>query len=838
MRKIMTILSAVVLCTGLQAYAATITQTVGNIDWNADIWGTSAAAPTTGNDYVTATGVSGDRIRIGADGNSSTFGGDSLTVVSGTRALVKLTDGTTATVNGDLVLDGGWLSLAPNSGNGTSTLDVTQLRVDSASEIGIAQSAQTLVIDGILTGSGNITLTYDDGTAGGGRKVVFNSISGYTGAIDVTEGMAIEFGVDYVFANSLNLGAGSVFTVAHTFTFDAGNLTIDGVAIAGGTYAGGSLAALGANFDDAGGTLVIEAAEPVLTYHFDGDFADSSSSANHGAASGAAGLTSDTNNVPVGTGALQLDGADNSYVALSNTIVFSATEPWSVAFWAQRGESGADKSMIMGELGTSDDFIWLNDNFDGLRFRSSTANTLDFTVAQDLDFHHYALVADGAGNLTLYVDGLFGETLNGNTSFRIDTVGQAYSGGTYGFLGILDETRVYQGTLTGSEVLDLYNEKPQSPGAVVTRVRVFLLGGQSNTDGRADPSNLPITPVNLQQPQRNIDFYYKTEGHSGVLTTLRPGCSETSGFGPTITFGHDINALLNRDSTTRVALVKYANGGTLLATDWKAGGDATTSGDGPDYVTFQQTVTDGMAALNAAYTGAVVKIEGMIWHQGESDTSADTYANAYAANLAEFIADIRATYGTNLPFVVGRLSTLQTALDATRLETVRQAQTTVAEADPFTGLVGTDPFPLLGDNLHYNADGQQSMGSAFARQLGYQLWIPGLFTPEQLVAGEAEPGVDADSDGVSNEDEFIAGTLPGDAASLLQVELWPTGSNLFEIRHPGAADRLFAVESTTNLVDGAWIDLLPWAQGNGAVVTRSVTNSGSQGFMRVRATLP
>ncbi len=578
-------------------------------------------------------------------------------------------------------------------------------------------------------------------------------------------------------------------------------------------------------------------AASVLTYRFDGDSTDESPSTNNGTASGTAGLTTATNLVPVGTGALQLDGSDDAYVALSSSISFSESNAWSVAFWAQRDENGTQKSMVLGERNTTDDFIWLNDNFTGLRFRSSTAATLDFTVAQDLDLHHYALVANGNGTLSLYVDGIPVGSLSGNTSFTIDTVGQAYPTTSYhyGFSGILDETRVYQGALTGSEILALYNEKPQPPAPVVTRLRVFLQAGQSNADGRATPGDLP---TDLQQPQGDIDFYYKVEGGSGTLTTLRPGLSETGQFGPEITFGHDLNTMLNSDSTTRVAVIKYANGGTRLATQWKAGGDATTTGDLSEYVTFQKTVTDGMAAFAAAYTGAVIEIEGMIWHQGESDTFADTYANAYAANLADFIADIRATYGANLPFVVGRLSTLQTALDATRLETVRQAQTTVAEADPFTGLVGTDPFPLLGDNLHYNADGQQSMGSAFARQLGYQLWIPGLFTPEQLAAGEAEPGVDADSDGVSNENEYIAGTLPGDAASLLQADLWPTGPNLFEIRYPGAANRLFAVESTTNLVNGEWIELLPWAQGNGAVVTRGVTNSGSQGFMRVHATLP
>ena len=579
-------------------------------------------------------------------------------------------------------------------------------------------------------------------------------------------------------------------------------------------------------------------AEAVLTYRFDGDFSDSSSSTNDGGASGTAEITTATNRVAVGTGALQLDGSADAYVMLSTSIVFSADDAWSVTFWAQRAESGGQKSMVLGERNTTDDFIWLNDNFNGLRFKSSTAKTFDFTVAQDLDLHHYALVANGTGGLSLYLDGSPVQSLSGNTSFTIDTVGMAYTGTSLQYFGILDEMRVYQGSLTGSEVLALYRERTRPPSPVVTRLRVFLQAGQSNADGRATPGELPTTPVDLQQPQSDIDFYYKVQGGSGTLTTLRPGRSESSQFGPEVTFGHDLNSMLNLDATTRVALIKYANGGTRLATQWKAGGDATTTGDLSEYLTFQQTVTAGMAALAAAYTGAVIEIEGMIWHQGESDTSSGAYANAYVTNLAEFISDVRATYGADLPFVIGRLSDLQTALNATHLETVRAAQTALAADDPFTGLVDTDPFALKTDNLHYNATGQQAMGSAFARQIGYQLWMQGLFTPAQLAAGETEPGGDADSDGMSNDDEFIAGTLPDEAESLLRTELRLKGADTFEIRYPGAADRLFAVEAKTNLATTAWTNLLPRESGNGGTVSRALTNSTPQRFMRVRATLP
>lgn len=585
-------------------------------------------------------------------------------------------------------------------------------------------------------------------------------------------------------------------------------------------------------------TAVVNTNRLVLHYRFDGDFSDSSGSGNHGTASGAAAPTADPASVPVGSGALLLDGQDSSYVTLSTPLQFASNGTWTVAFWAQRAEIGSQKGMILGERFTTDDFLWLNDSFTGLRFRSSANTTMDFTAAQDVARHHYALVADGAGALSFYRDGSPVQTLSGNTSFRIDTVGQAYTTSSlhYGFNGVLDEVRVYQVALTDPEVLALYHEGAAS-SSVVTRVRVFLQGGQSNGDGRADPAGLPVSPVNLQQPQPDVDYYYRVEGGAGVLTTLRPGTSETSQFGPEITFGRDIADLLGGDPQTRIAVVKYANGGTSLSVDWKAGGDATTTGDGPEYVAFQQTVADGLAALVAKYTGAVVQIEGMTWMQGESDASPSASA-AYAANLQAFLADLRATFGADLPFVIARLSSGQTALDAAGLATLRAAQAQVAAADPWTSIVDTDSFPLQADELHFNAAGQQLLGSAFAARAGYLEWMPGRFSPAQIAAGLAEETADADGDGSPNEAEFGGGTEATNALSYLWIDLKATAPGSYEVSYPGATNRLFCVEAASNLAAGGWTEFLPAAPGTGGTVTRSMTNPAGRSFLRVKASLP
>ncbi len=259
---------------------------------------------------------------------------------------------------------------------------------------------------------------------------------------------------------------------------------------------------------------------------------------------------------------------------------------------------------------------------------------------------------------------------------------------------------------TASAILDdttITVNEPSGP-AGVKRVRVFLLGGQSNADGRAAPSGLPTNPVNLQLPQDDVDFH---ENEAGGLTTLRP----LAEFGPEITWGRCLADSLADGVTTRVAIIKYAVGGTSLQVDWKAGGDATTTNDGPRYVSFQGVVTAGMAALAATYPQASIEIEGMLWVQGERDV-VQGFENNYAANLTAFIADVRATYGADLPFIISRLSILQTSLSSTGLAVVRAAQDAVAAADPRAAIIDTDTFGMKTDNLHFDAAGQQQLGKA------------------------------------------------------------------------------------------------------------------------------
>lgn len=222
--------------------------------------------------------------------------------------------------------------------------------------------------------------------------------------------------------------------------------------------------------------------------------------------------------------------------------------------------------------------------------------------------------------------------------------------------------------------------------------KVFLLGGQSNALGRAPSSELPTSPVNLQVPQDDVLFYF-----GSTLTTLRPGSGrETTEFGLEVSFGR---AVADAFPTDNIAIIKYAAGATTLYNHW-------APGSGPHYTAFRNTVTAGLAAIQAA--GHTTEIIGMLWHQGESD-AIDGQQAAYQTNLTAFITDIRNRYGADLPFLIGEIR----RSNGPAFVKVADAQIAVAAADSNAVFVPASDLSFL-DIYHFDAPSQITLGKRFS----------------------------------------------------------------------------------------------------------------------------
>jgi hypothetical protein len=258
--------------------------------------------------------------------------------------------------------------------------------------------------------------------------------------------------------------------------------------------------------------------------------------------------------------------------------------------------------------------------------------------------------------------------------------------------------------------------------APAATLRIYLIGGQSNASGHAQISELPPA---LQAPMEDVPFYYGPPEKGSTVapyTTLRPAPIGTN-FGPEVTFAHDFDAWLKKTAPTdKLAIIKFAIGGTHLFGHWKADGTSQSTADGNVYRAFQKSVSEGLTAFkdDPSLKSYNQKICGMLWVQGEADIN--EHAAEYSENLKRFIKDIRATYGANIPFYLSQISLNQKTFNSTperkkELDLVRTAQKQVAASVPNTYLIETDgpAFTTYGDNLHFNGAGQQALGSAFAK---------------------------------------------------------------------------------------------------------------------------
>ena len=246
------------------------------------------------------------------------------------------------------------------------------------------------------------------------------------------------------------------------------------------------------------------------------------------------------------------------------------------------------------------------------------------------------------------------------------------------------------------------------------RLKVYLLGGQSNMTGCAPRKDLPGM---LEAAQQNVIVY----AHGGIKVgnygwdLLRPGLGDGYGdegagtFGPELSFGHE---MAPRPDDTAIALIKCAWGATNLKSQWRppsAGGET-----GKLYTEFVKTVHEGLATLDPDF---VPEIAGMIWMQGEADALDATMYAEYGANLTAFIKDIRTEFKSpNLPFVIGEIADAPAYKPPKWGAEIRAAQNKVAKAVPHTAIFSTSDLKLR-DPWHYDTPSMVALGERFAKAM-------------------------------------------------------------------------------------------------------------------------
>jgi alpha-galactosidase len=263
-------------------------------------------------------------------------------------------------------------------------------------------------------------------------------------------------------------------------------------------------------------------------------------------------------------------------------------------------------------------------------------------------------------------------------------------------------------------------------------VKVFILAGQSNMEGKAKMSLLetqikdPKTRdlfKHLQNEQGEWivrhDVWIKFLHRHGGLTV---GYGSPNCIGPELAFGNTVGDHFDEP----VLLIKTAWGGRSLFRDFRS----PSSGLPPDEVLAKEleqaqkkqpdaTLDEIKARYGADYRNMLAEVEatlknlkelfpqyegqgyelaGFVWFQGWNDMINPEYTAAYTENMVNFIRDVRKDLKSpELPFVIGVLGvdgTEDTRPNPGR-DKFKQAQAAAGERDEFQGnvaVVHTDKF--------------------------------------------------------------------------------------------------------------------------------------------------
>jgi hypothetical protein len=214
---------------------------------------------------------------------------------------------------------------------------------------------------------------------------------------------------------------------------------------------------------------------------------------------------------------------------------------------------------------------------------------------------------------------------------------------------------------------------------------IYLLMGQSNMVGR-DTSTLTAQVDNPRVLALNGDGQW--------VVARKPMHVGGTGIGPGIPFAHE---MLKDDPKITIGLVPCAVGGTKLSR-WVKGADL-----------YEKAVS---RAKVAAQSGV---IEGVLWHQGESDTLTKENADTHQARLTQMLKDLRQDLGLpHLPIVVGQLGDFLSPEKYPAVDMVRSAIARVPDNMIGVGFADANGLGHKGDGLHFSAEAAQELGARYA----------------------------------------------------------------------------------------------------------------------------
>jgi len=266
------------------------------------------------------------------------------------------------------------------------------------------------------------------------------------------------------------------------------------------------------------------------------------------------------------------------------------------------------------------------------------------------------------------------------------------------------------------------------------KVKVFILAGQSNMEGKA---KVELLEYQIDQPETREFFkHLKKDGEWVVrddvwINYLNRRGKLTVGFGspgrigPELEFGNTVGDRFEE----QVLIIKTAWGGKSIGRDFRPPSSGLPSEEklkqiveqtnernrkrnrpeitlddvkdmyGKYYREMMKEINTTLQELKPRfpdYSGQGYEFAGFVWFQGWNDMfDADFLAN-YGKHMANFIRDVRKDLKSpNLPFVIGQMGQNGPDGASDRMQTIKDAQASMEAIPEFKGnvkVVKTDVF--------------------------------------------------------------------------------------------------------------------------------------------------
>lgn len=239
-----------------------------------------------------------------------------------------------------------------------------------------------------------------------------------------------------------------------------------------------------------------------------------------------------------------------------------------------------------------------------------------------------------------------------------------------------------------SMVFDRNQNKPDS------NFHIYILMGQSNMAGRGMITEEFKNEHNTRLLMLNKNNVWVIAEHP--LHFDKP---DIVGVGPGIAFG--LSMAEDTNNKIKIGLVPCAVGGTTIE-DWepKAYNKATNT----------HPYDDALIRIKEAKKVGIIK--GILWHQGEGNSSAEK-SSIYISQLNSLISRVRNDIGNqSLPFIIGELGYYKEIYSNINKELKK-----VPSLIPYTAIATSEGLNHNGDGTHFDSQSAHTLGLRLAEKM-------------------------------------------------------------------------------------------------------------------------